>query len=130
MEICEEWQGTLDAGGYGVVYDPEYGNMRKAHRLAYIEAHGLTLDDIKGQMVLHSCDNRRCVNVEHLRLGSARDNWYDMLERRRHWNNRKTHCDHGHKFDDENTYVYNGNRYCRKCRARQQRERRKRVSNG
>jgi hypothetical protein len=31
-------------------------------------------------------------------------------------NSRKTHCDSGHEFTEENTYRYRGNRQCRKCR--------------
>jgi hypothetical protein len=49
-----------------------------------------------------------------------------MLERRRQHNNRKTHCDHGHEFNEANTYHWRGQRYCRPCRARIQRERRRR----
>ena len=30
----------------------------------------------------------------------------------------KTHCDHGHEFTEKNTYVWNGERHCRKCRDR------------
>jgi uncharacterized protein (DUF433 family) len=34
-------------------------------------------------MVLHSCDNRLCVNLDHLRLGTQQDNMDDMARRGR-----------------------------------------------
>ena len=34
-------------------------------------------------MVLHRCDNRPCINVEHLYLGTHRDNMNDMRDRKR-----------------------------------------------
>lgn len=34
------------------------------------EAHGLHIDDIKGKVVRHTCDNVRCVNPEHPVLGT------------------------------------------------------------
>jgi DNA-binding transcriptional regulator LsrR (DeoR family) len=37
---CKEWTGYRDADGYGTVRHE--GKKRKAHRVAYVEAHGLT----------------------------------------------------------------------------------------
>ena len=34
--------------------------------------------------VCHSCDNRKCINVEHLFLGSPKDNTRDMMSKNRH----------------------------------------------
>lgn len=38
-----------------------------------------------GAHLRHSCDNRRCVNPNHLTLGTAIDNNQDMIARGRHW---------------------------------------------
>ncbi len=36
-------------------------------------------------------------------------------------NAEKTHCPKGHPYDESNTYVLNGKRYCRRCTAEHQR---------
>lgn len=77
---CIEWYGAK-VNGYGI---KRYsGKTRKAHRLAYCEAHGLELEDIDGQLVRHSCDNPGCVNPAHLSLGTAWDNMNDKVLRGR-----------------------------------------------
>ena len=59
------------------------GKVRLAHRVAYIEAHGLKWEDIEGQVVRHACDNTACVNPEHLALGTQQDNIDDKVKRNR-----------------------------------------------
>src|SRR5215469_3393240 len=81
---CHEWAGAImkggprTTGGYGQINVG--GRATYAHRVAWELANGPIP---KGAQVLHSCDNRRCVNVAHLRLGSFRDNMDDMLNRLR-----------------------------------------------
>src|ERR1044071_8669327 len=45
-----------------------------------------------GLLVRHTCDNRLCINPDHLLLGTVADNVKDMIERGRHViiSNRKT----------------------------------------
>ena len=83
MSDCIEWQGTKDSAGYGKVYIPGRGHVG-AHRLAWEEANGPIPD---GLWVLHHCDNRPCVNVEHLFLGTHEDNMRDMAAKGRSANN-------------------------------------------
>lgn len=59
------------------------GEMRGAHRVAYCEHHGISIDSIKGLVVRHRCDNPSCVNPEHLVLGTQADNMKDKKERGR-----------------------------------------------
>ena len=69
---CHEWQSTLHRDGYGRFYHD--GKQVLAHRASYELFVGTT----KGQWVLHKCDNRKCVNTEHLFLGTRLDNIQDM----------------------------------------------------
>ena len=127
---CIDYQGTIASTGYGVkaVCSRSDGTRRtvRAHRLAYQEAN--PDEDISDLVIRHTCDRRSCVNPAHLLSGTLADNARDMLERRRHWNQAKTRCKHGHEFDEANTYIdpKSGHRYCRKCRAAYQRELRRR----
>lgn len=78
MTGCHEWQLSLSSG-YGQLNlhgDKPIG----AHRFAWIRANGPIPD---GLHVLHRCDNRRCVNVEHLFLGTNLDNIQDMNQKGR-----------------------------------------------
>ncbi|QBP32918.1 endonuclease [Shigella phage Buco] len=75
MEDCIDHGQLGGVGGYGRVRMG--GRVTGAHRRAYCEANGVSLDDIKGKVVRHLCDNPRCINAEHLALGTASDNMQD-----------------------------------------------------
>jgi hypothetical protein len=78
MSECINHVGRFDDDGYGLVWKD--GRQWRAHRLAWCEAFGSIA---KGLMVLHSCDNPSCVNIDHLRLGTAQDNHNDRRLRER-----------------------------------------------
>lgn len=73
--------------GYGFVNVG--GRVQLAHRYAWIQTHGPIPD---GLFVLHRCDVRNCVNVEHLFLGTHQDNMDDMVAK-----GRQTHGERHHK---------------------------------
>lgn len=81
MEECVEFEGARYPFGYGRVRIS--GRSVGAHRVAYCEAHGLSLKDIEGKVVRHKCDNPPCINPEHLLLGTHADNMRDKVERNR-----------------------------------------------
>jgi hypothetical protein len=88
---CWEWQGAITSGGYGNL--SWNGISVQAHRLAYYLAKGKiklgTGFRIPGRahaykrFVLHTCDNRRCCNPQHLFLGSLRANMLDAYKKAR-----------------------------------------------
>jgi hypothetical protein len=120
---CVEWTGKQDKDGYGRIWWERRG--WRAHRLTYIQAHGPVAPNI---VVRHKCDNPPCVRLDHLEMGTVRDNYQDMLERRGRdhmlpagrvsgaLKRAMTHCQRGHAFDDGNTYWRKGIRQCRTCR--------------
>ena len=59
------------------------GRTTSAHRVAYCKEHGLSLSDIKGLQVCHACDNPKCVNPEHLWLGTRKQNMQDCIAKGR-----------------------------------------------
>lgn len=65
---CFEWTSALSNNGYGVFWVGG-GKSKFAHRLAYERAFG-SCDGV----VMHLCNNKRCVNPEHLLLGTHKEN--------------------------------------------------------
>jgi len=76
-EGCHEWNGTLFSNGYGAF---SYNRSSKlAHRMAWFFETGL----LPLGVILHSCDNRKCVNVSHLKDGTQYENIHDMIDKGR-----------------------------------------------
>ena len=74
-EECWEWRAGKRAG-YGAF--KMNGKVQSSHRVVYSMEKG----EIPGEkLVLHKCDNRKCVNPSHLYLGDYSRNIQDRLER-------------------------------------------------
>ena len=75
---CREWTGSTSKRGYG--YMTINKKSFRVHRLAYESVHGVIP---VGMCVLHSCDNRKCINPKHLFIGTNADNTKDMIDKGR-----------------------------------------------
>ena len=70
---CWLWTSAIGSHGYGIFWIG-CGRSEYAHRVAY----KLAKDEIPpGLLVMHSCDNPRCVKPDHLSVGTNRDNLMD-----------------------------------------------------
>lgn len=77
---CWEWIGGRDPYGYGKIKIK--GHNLGAHRIAMAVWRGFELGS--ALKVLHRCDNPRCINPDHLFLGTQSDNLNDCVRKGRH----------------------------------------------
>lgn len=75
---CHEWTGKLTREGYGLL--PLLASERYAHRFVFADTHGPIP---AGLYVCHKCDNPACVRVDHLFLGTAKENTQDSISKGR-----------------------------------------------
>lgn len=106
---CWEWTSTTNWNGYGRFR--LNGRAAYAHRVAYEMfvgpiPIGLQLD--------HLCRNRGCVRPDHLEPVTSRENSLrgETIAAR---NANVTHCPRGHAYDEDNTSIRSGRRFCRTC---------------
>lgn len=72
---CRLWQGSVDPDGYGRM--KRNGKTVRVYRWVMEEALGRKLKP--HEFILHACDNPPCFRLDHLSVGSARDNNLDMM---------------------------------------------------
>ena len=112
-DACWLWKAGNHKGYGAFKVDSKY---TKAHRFSFLQAGGVLVGERK--WVLHKCNNRSCVNPNHLYAGTLSDNTQDMILAGMHNNARKTLCANGHSLSDDNlmnSQLRVGRRRCRVC---------------
>lgn len=120
-DSCWFWVGHKNSDGYGV-FSLAKRKAVVAHRWIFSEL----VEPIKaGNEIDHRCFVRNCVNPEHLEQVSHIENIarsvangsYKHLRNLAEFQSSKTHCKHGHEYNEENTYfdTHSGGRRCRAC---------------
>jgi hypothetical protein len=121
---CWEWLGSRLPTGYGRFRDG--GRLWPSHRWIYVDRYGPIDEELH---VHHLCRNRGCVRPDHLEAMTKRENdafrlhtWTPL----QHESSRlrfelRTHCPHGHPYDEDNTYWQRRKdgskvRVCRACK--------------
>jgi len=75
---CWNWTGTVDTKGYGLV------SSRSKRKILSRLAYEMFVGEIpEGLCVLHSCDNPKCFNPDHLSTGTHLKNMRDCGRKRR-----------------------------------------------
>lgn len=79
LGACWEWNGALSPSGYPRIATGGREGSTYVHRVMLAESLGRDLLD--GMFACHHCDNRRCVNPDHLHEGTHEDNMRDAVVR-------------------------------------------------
>jgi hypothetical protein len=75
---CHEWQLALSVG-YGTISIKN--RSYRAHRIAWSVYNEREIPE--GMVIMHTCDNPKCINPEHLQLGTVADNNLDKKNKGR-----------------------------------------------
>ena len=120
---CWAW-GAVMANGYGRFY-PTRERLVLAHRWVWEQEYGPIPEGTQVDHMCHNesdcpggdtCEHRRCVRPNHLRLATPRANTLAGKSSAA-FEAKQTHCLNGHPFVEGNIYWQGRKRHCRRCRA-------------
>ena len=103
---CDLWEGPTKTVGYGYLWLGSRTNDTHTqvyvHRLVWMQDNGPIPKEL---VVRHLCDNRLCINLDHLLLGTQGDNIRDMhMTGTAYKPEPKQACPSGHPYTPENSY--------------------------
>lgn len=117
---CWPWTGPKFNRGYGRI---SLGPKKAlAHVFGWEIMFGLRTP---GMVIDHTCHNgtdclggdtcphRACQNPAHWEEVTVQEN--NRRGRGGEFQRNKTHCPQGHEYTEDNTYLWNGRRHCRRC---------------
>lgn len=105
---CWNWTSSLTKDGYGQFH---FYRTHPAHVVSYMLFKGKINPKLECD---HLCENKRCVNPNHLRQITHAEN-LKLANTYPVQNKNKTHCKYGHGFTPENTYTSGKGRQCKIC---------------
>lgn len=112
---CWIWGRSTMSSGYGHISSGRREGIRMlgAHRVSYEMFNGPIPP---GLVVMHSCDEKLCINPAHLSVGTKSENSRDMTRKGRNFSapRLRTHCPKGHEYSGTNS---RGARICRICNS-------------
>lgn len=112
---AREIRGGRNQRGYRQIHlrnDAGELSARTVHGIVALAFLGSTPE---GLQIRHLDGDKDNCAVENLAFGTPSQNMLDQVVHGVHANARKTHCPSGHPYDEENTRLYRGRRYCRAC---------------
>ena len=102
-ETCWLWTGSTNHKGYG-----QFAKYQGKHIFAHRWSYQYHIGDIPNGLVIdHLCENKLCVNPDHLEAVTNKENLRrgKVGQKNAEKHRSKTHCRNGHEYSDENTMM-------------------------
>ena len=110
---CWLWTASTNQAAYGQFWIFHRTKKTTAHRFAYEQEHGPIPSGLE---VHHLCGIRNCVNPEHLKAVTHRENIL-CSKHPSMVTHRSGRCGAGHPYTPENGHIYRGKWHCRVCKG-------------